>query len=240
MKILFLLLTLIIIFILEKSIYYTLPNTINNACIWDIDYAIMQYDVNRKEECKSVLHFLNILNITYFFGEGSALGAYRNHGVIYKDHDYDIIIPVWMNYHIFKCNEYYTINRTYGIMEYFLSDKYKLCNYTRKKLYDILIDYIHNYSNYSHLKILCRKWNIFNYTSCLFQFGSTEIDLWLILGNEYAYENIEICKCEFCNYYGFCLTTTPVVVKNCYGSDYYIFKERLKGGNNKLKRYIIY
>lgn len=209
-------------------------------CKWDINHAILKYDIRRKIECLSILKFLNILNITYFFGEGSALGAYRNHGVLYKDHDYDIIIPVWMNYHIFKCNEHFIIKRTNGNMDYFLSDKYKICNNTRKNLYDTLNKYINSNSLYRFLKMKCRKWNVFNYTSCLLPFGKTEIDLWLILGNEYSYETIEICKCKFCDYYGFCLTSTPVVVRNTYGKDYYIYKERHKGGNNKLKRLIIY
>lgn len=217
-----------------------ITNNSNNFCKWDINYATMKYDINRRNECNNVLHFLNVLNLTYFLGEGSALGAYRNHGVIYKDHDYDIIIPVWMNYHIFKCNEHYMINRTKGDMDYFLSDKHLLCNYTRKNLYDILNRYIHYITSYKYVKMICRKWNIFNYTSCLIPFGKTEIDLWIILGNEYTYEKIDICKCEFCNNYSYCLSITPYIVRITYGSDYYIFKERSKGGNNQLKRFIIY
>lgn len=229
-----------LLFLLLKSLYYKFSKINNNFCRWDINYPVMDYDINRRKECNNILHFLNILNITYFLGEGSALGAYRNHGVIYKDHDYDIIIPVWMNYHIFKCHEYYLINRTKGNMDYFLSENYKLCNYTRKNLFDILIKYIHLFSDYKYIKINCRKWSVFNYTSCLFPFEKTEIDLWLILGNEYSYKKIEICKCKFCNNFGYCLTTTPNYVRNAYGNDYYIFKERNKGGNNQLKRFIIY
>lgn len=231
---------IVFIFILLKYIGKSFFILKNNFCNWDINYATMTYDINRKYECHKVLNFLKDLNITYFLGEGSALGAYRNHGVILKDHDYDIIIPIWMNSHIFNCKEYYTINRTDKNMEYFLASNHKLCNNSRKIFYDILNNYITSNSNYKHLKMVCRKWNVFNYTSCLISFETTEIDMWVILGNEYSYSTIDICRCEYCNYYSYCLKITPTIVRNMYGNDYYIYKERNKGGNNIMKRIIIY
>lgn len=60
-------------------ISFTLLNSIftkeNNICKWDISYALMQFDLKREEQCKKVLNLLDILNITYFFSEGSALGV---------------------------------------------------------------------------------------------------------------------------------------------------------------------
>lgn len=145
-----------------------------------------------------------------------------------------------MNSHIFKCKDYINISRIHGEREYFLSNKYRVCGKDRKDYFDILINYVHNFSNYKVIKFICKKWNIFNYTSCHMPYENTVIDIFLILGNEYAYKNINICKCKFCNAYGYCLSDTPIIVRKQYGNDFFIYKDRNKGGNNKMKRYIIY
>lgn len=56
------------------------------------------FDRTKSRFIKIYFDLLHTLNIKYYLGFGSELGAVRNEGFIKGETDVDIIIPIWENY----------------------------------------------------------------------------------------------------------------------------------------------
>lgn len=191
----------------------------NQLCKWKTEY-INTFDKKRSKIVKEYLKLLSILNIKYFLGFGSELGAVRNGGLIVNDHDLDIIIPIWMNYRIFRCKEY---------IDYFPQKCYiyshrsvRVCNKTKQDFMMILKDYIENRTN-KNIYYRCRDWGMFGYTSCwALRKHNIFIDFWILIGKEYFYQNFETCYCSFSNYISYCTNSSKENVKKMYGKKWKI------------------
>lgn len=173
------------------------------------------YDKSKNKIIKKYISLLKDLNIIYFLGFGSELGALRNGGFIRNDHDVDIMIPVWLNYNIFHCREHieYYSNKCY----IYSNINSKICNKTKHDFMIILNKYIEDKLK-KKIYYYCKLWGIYGYTSCwTMQMNNIFLDLWILIGNEYYYQNIEICLCHFSDCLTYCTSNPIVSVAKMYG-----------------------
>lgn len=195
-------------------------------CSWSAGPFPKDYDHNRTEECQLAIRFLNNLNVTYFLLWGSALGAVRNGGLIGKDSDVDVAIPVWLNPHIFGCSEYHSIkNKDYDNKNVYMARNYRPCGHTRFYYHLLFKKYIrkHNKDNGRISSHIC--------------IGNTQVylsermytDLWIILNNEYVYREIDICKCKFCGIDSYALEKSILYSQIMYGEDCMTEQKAYKG-----------
>lgn len=186
-------------------------------CKWKV-YNENSYDKNRSALIKTYINVLYKLKLIYFLGFGSELGALRNGGVVHRDHDVDVIIPVWLNYKIFHCNEYldYYPHKCY----IYSNINTKVCNKTKFEYMMILKN---NLERVLKLKIdyKCRFWTKYGYSSCwtLIQ-NNFFLDLWILIGFEYYYQNFRICKCSFSNSLSYCTDNPIKFVAKMYGKNW--------------------
>lgn len=160
------------------------------------------FDKSKSKIVRSYFNMLKKLNVVYFLGFGSELGALRNGGVIKNDHDVDVIIPIWLNYNIFKCNEYISYYPTK--CKIYSSIGTKVCNSTKHKYMIMFREYIHKKVK-RNIYYNCRIWGKYGYTSCWMMLEKGFfLDIWIMIGNEYFYQQIDICKCNFSLSSSFC------------------------------------
>lgn len=195
-------------------------------CSWAEGPFPKDYDHNRTEECQLAIRFLNNLNVTYFLLWGSALGAVRNGGLIGKDSDVDVAIPVWLNPHIFGCTEYHPItNKDYDNKNVYMARNYRPCGHTRFYYHVLFKKYIRKHSKDG------------GRISSLICIGNTQVylsermytDLWIILNNEYVYRDIQICKCKFCGVESYALEKSIIYSQIMYGEDCMTEQKAYKG-----------
>lgn len=119
------------------------------------------------------------LNVIYFLGFGSELGALRNGGFIKNDHDVDVIVPIWLNYEIFKCKEYiFYYKRKCKI---YANEKAKICNKTKYEYMIIFRNYIRKNIK-EKVYFQCRYWSGYGYTSCWMRFKNRIfLDIWILI-----------------------------------------------------------
>lgn len=180
------------------------------------------------------IKLLNKLKVVYFLGFGSELGALRNGGIIENDHDIDIIIPVWLNYEIFKCNEYIEF---YSNECKIISDsKAKICNRTKHSYMILFRNYIVKELK-KDIYYKCIYINKVGYTSCwMLKYDNYFIDVWIFIGNEYFYRNIKICRCKFSNIISFCTVNALDYIYKNYGNKW---KIPIKQGNGDYNCLVI-
>lgn len=218
------LLIIILIFIISKKIIH---------CKWKVVYKDT-YDRNKSYIINKYFELLNKLDIVYFLGFGSELGALRNGGFIRNDHDVDVIIPIWLNYKIFKCNKY---------IEYYphkcqiVSDSNtKICKKTRYTYMTIFRNYIQRIMN-NTIYFHCKYINRIGYSSCwIMKSGKYFLDIWIFIGNEYFHDNFKICRCKFSNILSYCTVDAIKYAYRYYGENW---KIPVKSGSGDNKCYVI-
>lgn len=219
-------------------LYYYLYSILierTSFCQWKVFYS-NTYDKNRSKIVKYYIDFLKKMKIVYFLGFGSELGAIRNGGLIWKDHDMDIIIPIWLNYRIFKCNKY--IFYYPAKCNIYTQKEVKVCNKTKYDYMIILKEYIENIVG-EKVDYNCRLWGKYGYTSCwIFYKSNIFLDLWILIGNEYIYQNINICKCKFSKYITYCAKNAIKNVYRMYGEKWHI--PVVKGSGVKCCNIVLY
>lgn len=93
----------------------------------------------------------------------------------------------------------------------------------------ILKNYIEN-KNKSKIYYKCTYFKIYGYTSCwMFYTKYLFLDIWILLGNEYVYDNIYICKCMFSNSVTYCTQNALNNIIRLYGMNYSIPIKRGSG-----------
>lgn len=238
----------IIVIILFFNYYLFIFSTkIKSYCRWKILYT-NTYDKNRSKIINYYFNLLNNLKIVYFLGFGSELGAIRNGGLIRRDHDIDIMIPIWLNYRIFMCNEYiYYFPTKCNI---YSQKEAKVCNKTKHDYMIIFRNYIENIIR-GKIDYNCRLWGKYGYTSCwILNKNNFFLDLWILIGNEYIYHNIKLCKCKFSNFITNCDENSKKNVYKMYGENWYIPIKRGSGekhcnvilypnNSNSILRYVV-
>lgn len=189
-------------------------------CNWFNKYKKDNYDANKTVTINKYIRILKQLNVNFFLGFGSELGSYRNNGIIKNDHDVDVLIPTWMNFNIFKCNIY--IEYKPSKCKIYTTPKYRLCNKTRFDLLMIFKEYVEKRLN-KRIDYRCRKWGRFGYTSCwMLSENKIFLDVWVIIGTEYVYSDIKICKCIFSTNIVNCNENSLYNIIKLYGKDYNI------------------
>lgn len=206
-------------------ICYYIPNSlIELKCPWHI---VNQKRVNKstKGMCYKLIDGIEKMNINYFIGFGTLLQAYRDGDIDYKDHDLDIMIPIWLNRHIFGCNEYKPVNsKKYNNVSVKLTNNYQLCNKNFSYYQRTFEQYVRS------LKIKEVKF-VVRYTrnTCVYLAGLIDkiyIDTWLMISNEFAYRDIDICDCELCGRMVKCLRNPIPSILIDYGYDWMIPKSK--------------
>lgn len=216
-----------IILIILKIIVKPYYDEYNYMCKWYNNNIIGNYDRNKTYTLKKYFSILKRLNIHYFLGFGSELGCYRDVGIIKNDHDVDIIIPIWMNYNIFKCNRY--IDFKPHKCKIYTYPSYKICNKTRYDFLMMFKDYIEIKLN-RKVDYKCRSWGKFGYTSCwMFSEKKIFMDVWVIIGTEYVYSDIKLCKCLFSKSIVNCNENSLEYIIKLYGKKYYLPNTRGTG-----------
>lgn len=214
-------LLVLIIILLNNSIKY--PE--KKKCKWNVFYD-NSYDTNRSNIIYNYIKFINKLDIVYYLGWGSELGALRNGGLIKNDHDVDIIIPVWLNYKIFKCNQHIEFfpNKCKIITDI----KTKICNKTKYEYMIIFKKYVESITK-KRMYYECKNWGKYGYINCyMLKTDLFFLDIWIILGNELYDQNINICKCKFSSYSSYCTENALKNAKKLYGEKWFI---PIKSGN---------
>lgn len=178
------------------------------------------YDKNKSKIVRNYIYLLKKLKLNYFLGFGSELGALRNGGVIKYDHDMDVIIPIWLNYEIFKCKEY--ISYYPHKCKIYSNIKTKVCNKTKYQYMMILREYIQKLLK-RKVYYKCKFWGEYGYFSCwmMKKYGFF-LDIWIMIGYEYFYQNIKICKCLFSDFLSFCTENALEYSIKSYGYRWYI------------------
>lgn len=207
-------------------------------CSWKRKKFLFNYDLGRKKQCQDSIHLLNSLNLTYFLGYGSALGAVRNKGLIKGDNDIDVIIPIWLNSHLFGCSEYERVTEhKYDESEMFIEYNYKICGHNKGYYLDILADLLRS----KNITIHRRYRNIHVYADKLF------IDMWVFMSEEGIYRDISICKCYFCGVESYSVEKAIEYSKISYGKNCMTIPRATKGklrmefdNPNKLHSYLKY
>lgn len=186
------------------------------------------FDRTKSRFIKIYFDLLHTLNIKYYLGFGSELGAVRNEGFIKGDTDVDIIIPIWENYKVFKCNEDVEFRKSKCVI--FSNPDSKICNRTKYQYMLMLKEHIHKYFK-RNLTFDCKKQDKYGYTSCwMFESKYSTLDIFLSIGNEYV-ELKEVCYCKFSDIIARCNKYAMRDVLNIYGKKWY----GPKGGKEKCK-----
>lgn len=151
---------------------------------------MLPYSNNNIQHYDNILKIISNLNIIYYVQYGSSLGAVRNGGLIPNDHDMDLAIPVWKNYHVFKCSYYVSINcKKYNMTNCFLYNGFKICGKNRTQYVNIfktfLEKYIHGYKIYSIKR------------SVVIKSDKIKIDMTIYIGNEGNTHDVNICSSTF-------------------------------------------
>lgn len=175
----------------------------------------LTYDYSKKNECKKIIKYANALNLTYFLSFGSELQAYRNNGYDKGDHDIDIIVPIYLNPHLFNCSDFIPINRNkYKFNSVLFDHAYRLCGRRRRHYFKRFIRYVDKTLGYYKKEIW--SYSVQLYVNSKMPF----LDVWLIMSNEYVYDKLEFCKCEFCGVETYCMKNAlKNIIKN-YGKDF--------------------
>lgn len=189
-------------------------------CSWKRKKFMFNYDLGRKKQCQYSIHLLNSLNLTYFLGYGSALGAVRNKGLIKGDNDIDVIVPIWLNPHLFGCSKYEKAEtHIYDKTEIFLSKNYRICGHNREY-------YLHTLGRYlisKNINCSVNMRNIHILSDKLF------IDIWVFMSEEGVYRDISICKCYFCGVESYSVEKAIEYSKISYGKDCLTIPRATKG-----------
>lgn len=159
----------------------------------------------------------------------------RNGGVIENDHDVDVIVPIWLNYKIFKCRDYilYYPNRC----KIYSNITSKVCNKTKYDYMIIFKNYVKK-SLKQDMYYNCKIWR-YGYTSCWMMLNNGFfLDVWILIGNEYFYHNIQICKCIFSNTITYCTENAIINAIKLYGDKWYI--PVIKGSGEKHCKIVLY
>lgn len=202
-----------------------------NNCKWLKEEPLYEYDKTRISPVKHFLEILKRTNIIYFLAFGSELGALRNRGLIINDNDIDIIVPIWMNYHIFKCKEYVRINPNPHAT--FIKTTFKLCGKNKNQHFKTLERHIAK--TYRSLNMKCTRWGIYGCTHLQIKTVDFHYDIWLMLGNEDIYENMTLCKCPFSGFEYYCTEEAINNVIRSYGKNYKIPNKHGSGVVSKQK-----
>lgn len=156
---------------------------INNIKICKWKSFSSTYDTTRKKECQKYIQLVNNLNIFYFIGFGSLLGAVRNEGIIKNDTDIDIINPISKNCNLFKCNKKITITDSSLDGRYvLLTNDSLLCNKSRSFYIKVLVDYVMRNSTHKIIKS-----RITEITAALHIIEDLYNDFYPIIANEWIY-----------------------------------------------------
>lgn len=193
-------------------------------CPW---HSVNHKKINKstKIACDKLIDGIEKLKITYFIAFGSLLEAYRDGFLNYKDHDIDIMVPIWQNKHIFGCSEYKPVNpKKYNNVSIKLTNKFKICNNNFSYYHNKFEKYIRSLKikevrfvvKYTRNTIIYLDGLIYKY----------ELDTWLMISNEWAYRDINICECEFCGRMVKCLKNPLKSILIDYGSDWMIPKSK--------------
>lgn len=188
----------------------------NKICHWNNNKKYLLSYRNDNYKVKIVKEILNKLKVVYYLIEGSLLGCYRNGGFIHGDNDFDIAIPVWLNYKIFHCDEKITVDiLKYGYSCLKFPCYYKVCNRTRKYYHHIFYEYAKPY-----LKNI--KHNFQPNTSVIgLLFRGFTVDLWINIGDESCYRDIKICSCIYSGVYMNAIENALPTLIAKYGVDFY-------------------
>lgn len=192
-------------------------------CSWSNNKPLYNYDSRKSETIAKYINLLKKMNVTYFLGHGSALGSLRNHGFIPHDRDVDIMVPIWLNQHIFHCNKYIKFNSDIHNRKCYVYVRpyVELCNKHRIDFMMMFKEYTEKILNKTIDYYKCSKWGVFKYTSCwLFKENKIFLDIFFLLGNEYTYDEIDICKCHFSGIDSYCLERNPQDMFKSYGRDF--------------------
>lgn len=186
-------------------------------CYWSYRNFKRKYDLSSRNQCAKLMNIANSLNITYFLGMGSELQAYRNGGIIKGDHDIDIILPIWLNQHIFDCSVYIPINRQkYKKNSVVFDHSYEQCGRRKRHYHHRFVRYLNQLNGLSPFTVkLCR-----DTTQIWFNNTQPFLDFWMFLSNEFVYDNISICKCEFCGVQTYCMKDAVKYITKNYGADF--------------------
>lgn len=214
-----LLINIIFFFIFVILLLINLTNNSNSnlkKCKWKI-YRDNSYNLSMNSNIKLFINLLNEIKIHYFLGFGSELGAVRDGGYIKGDNDFDIIVPIWKNYWLFKCDEV----AVFPIIKCWVrsSPNVKICNKTKYEYMKILKNYvIKNIKRYVYFRIYSKMncWVMKN--------NDSMIDMWLTMGNEYS-NNDDFCRCKFSNIITYCNLGAEKRVKVIYGNEWFIPKQ---------------
>lgn len=191
-------------------------------CQWKEKDFIFDYDKKRKKNCKKVITFLNGFNVKYFLAYGSALGAVRNKGIIKGDGDIDVVIPIWLNPHIFNCTEYEKIKiNEYNDIDIVINSNYEVCGHNKQYYLNMFAKYLKN--NYN---IGC---NVLKDNIHVILSRNVLLDIWLFISEEGHYRDISICKCSFCDVESYALEKSVEYSKFFYGNDCMTVVKNSKG-----------
>lgn len=203
--------------------YYNLTYT-EVKCGWkSINHRKLNDSI--KKSCDILLDGVKNLNVAYFIGFGTELQAYRDGFLNYMDHDIDIMVPIWLNQHIFGCNEYKSVNQTkWNNTSIKISDKYKICNNSFSYYQKMFHRYIRSLKIKDFRHVLRYPPNIQIHMDGVY--GKYYLDTWLMISNEWTYRDIDICECEFCGRSVKCLQNPLKSILINYGRDWMITKSK--------------
>lgn len=138
-------------------VYFIKPQY-KRKCPWQ---RINKNELNKTtiKACDILLDCVEKLNIEYFIGFGTELQAYRDGIIDYKDHDLDIMVPLWLNKPIFGRNEYKPVNpKKWNNTSIKLTDKYQICNNNFKYYQKMFENYIRS-RNITNIRCVANYWD---------------------------------------------------------------------------------
>lgn len=204
--------------------YFIPKSLLQTKCPWHIANP-RKLNKSTKEVCDKLIDAIEKMNINYFIGFGTLLQAYRDGFIDYKDHDVDIMIPIWLNKHIFQCSEYKPVNsKKYNNISVKLTNKFQICNKNFSYYHNKFEKYIRslNITNVRYVVKYTRN-TIIYLDGLIYKY---ELDTWLMISNEWTYRDINICECEFCGRMVKCLKNPMTSILIDYGSDWMIPKSK--------------
>lgn len=215
----------IVVVLSGVALYYAIKQFYSeDQCPWK---SINQRKLNdsTKKSCDILLDGVENLKVTYFIGFGTELQAYRDGYLNYKDHDIDIMVPIWLNQHIFGCNEYKSVNpKKWNNTSIKITDNYKVCNNSFSYYQRKFQKYIKSLKIKDFKHVLRYPRNIQIHLSPLY--GKYYLDTWLMISNEWTYRDIDFCECKFCGRNVKCLKNPIKSILINYGRDWMITKSK--------------
>lgn len=185
-------------------------------CSWCNGVYRYDYDHSRRSSCVQLIKILNQLDMTYFLAFGTGIGQVRNGGIVPEDNDIDIVVPIWLNDHIFHCSIYKPINMShYGWESVIMSQNYTLCGHKRQYYHRILLRRLRYKLN---LPLITHMLESFTSNIHLNIFPELLIDFWPFLTNEYTFRTIEPCWCTYCGEKALSTETMPSDLQKLYGN----------------------